>query len=234
MTKNIIIMSYNIKWDSMNDKITSKNIINNIINTIATYEPNIIGLQEAYKWTKIIKHIDLNKYGFIKNKSGKEEMITLWNVKRFKNLNAFASEFEDGRPFLILLLYDKITNKNICVINIHASHNLNTQKNIFDIINKKIKKINLDFSRVIMFGDFNRNVITDDKSNYKIYNKDKYFSLKGFDSNIKTCCSNVGYGHKFIYDHVIDSISPLNKIVVNDKWYEKKSSDHLMIIGKLK
>ena len=230
---NIIVLSYNICWSSMNDIIKQKNIISNIVKAIDIYHPDIIGLQEAHKCHKILKQIDLKKYNFIHNKSDKEDMITLWNTEKLLYLKAYFSHFEEGRPFVIILLYDILKNENVCLINLHANHNHNTQKSIFDIINSKMKKIKIKFSRIIMIGDFNRNVSHDKESNYIIYHNEKKFKFKNYDLNKNTCCSLVGYGHRFNYDHIMDTCQPISKIIVNNDWYKKISSDHLMIISKL-
>ena len=229
----ITVISYNIRWESMDNITTRKNIIQNITNAISEYKPDIIGLQEANKWQKILKHVNFKKYNVAHNTSGVESMITMWNRNRFDKIYVNASEFEEGRPFIIMYLKDKTNNNILCVINVHSSHNTNTQKHIFDIINNKLKKINIYFNRIIILGDFNRNVTIDTKSNYIIKNKNKNFKMKSFYLEKKTCCSMLGYGHKFNYDHVMDSLKPIDKIVVNDKWYNKISSDHIMIVSKL-
>jgi len=219
----------------MEDKTKRKNIISNITNAIDTYNIDILGIQEALNWEKILKHINLKKYDYIHNQSGKEEMITMWNKKKFKNIQAFTSEFETGRPFLILILKNKITNKTICLINLHAGHNANTKKFIFDIINDKIKNITCDnIDRIIMLGDFNRNIYEDmNVYDYIIINNKKKFKLKTAYSSKNTCCSSVGYGYKHNYDHILDTIKPLDKNVAENEWYIKNSSDHLMVIVEL-
>ncbi len=244
--KSIYLMSYNIRWNSMENPTLQNNIISNIINAITHYNLDIIGLQEAYKWKKILKHIDLKKYDYITNKSGKEEMVTLWNKHKFIKIKAYAAEFEDGRPLALILLKNISNNNIMCVINLHASHNINTQKHITDIINNKLKQIHINFDQITMIGDFNRNVTIDDESDYILYHNDinnnkkskseiikKYVMKRQHNISKNTCCSIHGYGYKYDYDHIINSNKTINKIIITDTWYEKISSDHLMIIGEL-
>jgi hypothetical protein len=167
-------------------------------------------------------------------------MLSLWNKKKYSIVDFYDYEFEKGRPFTIIILKNKIKNKNIALINLHSGHYINTEKTIFDIINNFIKdniklSIKKTVNRVIMSGDFNRNVYEDETSEYKIKFYDE-FQLKRFKNTKQTCCSINGYGYTNIYDHVIDSKAIVEKKILGNsvKSYKIPSSDHILIIAKLK
>jgi len=249
-SKNIIILSYNVYWKAMLSdqlKICNKNkknscnhnIISNITNTIKKYKPNILGFQEAAAYTDILKVLDSKLYDYFVNKSGLEQMLTCWLKNTFTLQYSFSYEFEDGRPFAILILKHNITEKLICVINIHSGHELNSQIHIFDIINNFIKdnidkKLETEIDRVIMFGDFNRNTFIDDTSDYVVVVRNKKFILVRHDYKDNTCCSINNSFFSKNYDFVLDSKYKVKRYLINkEKYYMIPSSDHIMIIGKL-
>lgn len=252
---NLNILSYNVSWEAMTSTaignfklcaiadqetgICKSNILLNISNNIKKYIPDFATFQEASKHTDIIKLFNSDLYDFHINTSEKETMLSLWNKKKFTLVNSYDCEFEKGRPYVILIFKNN-KNKNIALINLHAGHFVDTQQTIFDKINNFIKlniqlSVKKSITRVIMSGDFNRDVYQDDTSNYVI-KFTRNFKLYRFSSNEQTCCSTIGYGHEYVYDHIIDSKGPiLKKILGNSiKSYKAPSSDHILIIGKLK
>jgi hypothetical protein len=249
---NFNIMSYNVCWEAMTlglklcttddpkKSICKSNILSNISNNIKKYIPDFATFQEASEHNNIIELFDSKLYNNHVNISGKEIMLTLWNKKKFTLINSYDSEFNVGRPYTILIFKNNKNNKNIALINIHANHETNTEQVIFDKINKFIKSnIELDvknsITRVIMSGDFNRNVYEDNTSNY-IVKFSLEFKLCRFPNDDVTYYSFYKYGDKYIYDHIIDSKGPiLKKILGNSSQnYKVPSSDHILIIGKLK
>ena len=253
---NLIVMSYNLSWQAMTstnignfklctntgpqEGICKSNILLNITNNLKEYVPDFATFQEASEHADIIQLFNPKLYDYHTNLSEKETMLSLWNKKKFTLANSYDIEFQKGRPCVILVLKNNKTNKNIALINLHAGHLLDTQQSIFDKINNFIKSnvklsIKKSITRVIMSGDFNRDVYKDYTSNY-IIKFDKDFLLHRFFNSKQTCCTISKYGHTFIYDHVIDSKGTIDeKILGNSKQnYKIPSSDHILIIVKLK
>jgi endonuclease/exonuclease/phosphatase family metal-dependent hydrolase len=246
ITKNnnlrITVVSYNLYWEAMNGthKICKKyncidNILSNITNTIDYYKPDFICFQEASNYQKIIIP---PFYKYITNTSGNETMMTVWNSNKFNIEKNLFGEFEEGRPFCIIALYNLLNKNKILLINIHASHKKESNIEIFSYLQKSLDKLNIkNIKRIIISGDFNRNITEDIKIySYNLRIKKKLFKFKNFVNPNNTCCNILGYGMKLNYDHIIDSNhSPL--LIHNidlEKWYKKPSSDHVMILGILK
>ena len=248
------ILSYNVSWEAMTSTTTGNmklcksdglgggicktNILDNISSNLKKYKPDIACFQEASDYEDIVDLFDNSIYENFVNMSDKELMLTLWNKKKFNLVKSFYGEFEEGRPFAIIILKQK--NKNIALINLHAGHKINTQTSIFEILNNFIKtnitySIKKSITRVIMSGDFNRDVYEDENSNYTIKFIDE-FELKRSSNNKNTCCSPLGYGHKFNYDHVLDSKAAMVKKIVGNslKSYKYPASDHVLIVVNIK
>lgn len=244
------ILSYNVSWEAMTSNtsgslklctngICKTNILDNIAFNIKKYKPEFAFFQEAAEHNDIIELFDDTYDNFV-NTSGKEIMLSIWNNKKFSLIKAINGEFEEGRPFAIIIVKNNKNNKNIALINLHAGHLSNTQKTIFDIINNSIKKelsytIKKSITRVIMSGDFNRDVYEDNTSDYIIKFID-IFKLKKIQNNKHTCCSVLGYGHKFNYDHVLDSKAIIIKKILGNsvKNYKYPASDHVLIVVNVK
>jgi hypothetical protein len=239
------ILSYNVSWQAMISpeqefKSCKSNVLLNIHNNIKKYNPDFATFQEASDHNDIIKLFDSTIYNYHINTSHKETMLSLWNKKKFTLINSYDSEFEEGRPYVIFIFKINSNGKIISLINLHAGHYVDTQENIFDKINKYIK-MNIQsetkklISRVIMSGDFNRDVYHDTTSSYVVQFTRK-FKLHRFLNNEQTCCSLAGYGHKYVYDHIIDSQGPVLKknLGTSDPSYKTPSSDHILIIATIK
>jgi hypothetical protein len=254
---NLSICSYNILWEIMNYdntkrfintdkkllKIYKNNILFNIQKLIDYYNPTIYCFQEAASYNDILKLFDKN-YLYKINKSDKEFMLTIWQKTKLELISSFEGEFEKGRPFNILIFLNKIDNYKFILINIHASHDIDTNKSIIKPIQDVIDTIdNLllkDIHRIIISGDFNRDINEDINNKIKInnyyllINKQK-ITFKYNKNNNKTCCNIYGNNNDINknYDNIIDSykklklIHPLNK----ESWYKYPSSDHVMILG---
>ena len=251
---DIFICSYNLNWRIMESQKNHKfyefkmNILKNIKATQNIYEPIIYCFQEASNYQDIIKLFDSKNYDTDVGKSGYEQILTIWNKNILKKKLIINSEFCDGRPFTIIVFNDKRYKNNFMLINVHASHDHNTFKTIFQPIQNIIKAnkivynklIEFDIKRIVICGDFNRNINDDLKDDIKkilhlkIGRKKFYFNYKSNDN--KTCCSLSGYGYAKNYDHVIDSYNePIFTLPLNKKnWYETKSSDHIMILSVVK
>jgi len=268
----ITIGSYNISWEAMSsygkgnfkvcvkttdykNGICKSNILTNIINSVKLYDPDIMGFQEAAHYIDVLNLFDKNKYDYFINNSGKEDMLTIWKKNKFKCIGKYSSEFESGRPWALLIFKNKKTHELFYFINIHAAHNPDSSDSIFKIINKYIElSIDLKFknniSRVIMSGDYNRNIYIDNTSNYQIViGNNKYNLNKEYDSNVtsnatsnvninsNTCCNISGtkYGFKHNSDHTLDSKNIIFKKIIGNQqnYYLFPSSDHLLIITSL-
>lgn len=248
---NLSISSYNILWEIMNYdntkrfintdkkllKIYKNNILFNIQKLIDYYNPTIYCFQEAASYNDILKLFDKN-YLFKINKSDKEFMLTIWQNTKINLIASFKGEFEKGRPFIILIFFNKIENYKFILINIHAGHDIDTNKSIIKPIQDVIDTIDTillkDIKRVIITGDFNRDINNKIKINnyYLLINKQK-ITFKYNKNNNNTCCDIYGNNFNKNYDNIIDSykrlklIHPLNK----ESWYKYPSSDHVMIMG---
>lgn len=253
---NISIFSYNIFWKIMNAEIGSplinnmglkklmelkSNIISNISNVINYYNPYIYCFQEAESSKDIINLFNKNYYKYHLGYSEPEHILTIWRKDIMKKKLVFDGEFESGRPFSIIVFKDTRFKVYWMLINIHSGHDHNTKMSIFEPIQKiidlnKNKISKYDIKRVIIVGDFNRDISSQIKlepSGYKIKINSKEFLFNYLENNNKTCCSLKGWGYKSNYDQTIDSYSKpilihqLNK----EKWYKTESSDHLAIMA---
>jgi endonuclease/exonuclease/phosphatase family metal-dependent hydrolase len=229
----IIILTYNVNWKYIieNEKY-KKNIFYNIVNSLQIFNPDIIAIQEAESFKTFNKIIPFH-YKMILNKSGLENMITIFNTKRFKFIKSLSGQFEKGRPFCLLILNDLITFETICFINIHASHRSNTQQFIMHILNTFIKNnINTIIDRFVIIGDFNRNILTDTTTNFIFNYKNKNYAFNKCSNNHNTCSNLNNKKFLYNYDNVIDTKKiPKNYLLNDEKWYKKKSSDHLMVLS---
>jgi hypothetical protein len=260
---NISICSYNIFWKIMiNDSSLlgkkldktalfklKEALLKNIFLIKNFYSPHFYCFQEAESYINITTMFENTIYDHHINYSKPEHMLTIWKKIFFNKILVFDGEFEKGRPFSILVLEDLRFGTNFILINVHAGHNPNTFKCIFEPI-QKIFTINnnqiekYDIKRIIICGDFNRDIgkqILDndgaekDKKLNLIVGSIQY-NFKPFVSDNKTCCNLNGYGYNKNYDQLIDSfdkpilIHPLSK----ENWYRSKSSDHIGILAIVK
>lgn len=243
---NLSICSYNLMWKAMiNQNLEAKNILLNIYYVHNYYNPDIYCFQEVVNPELILNIYNKKEFNSYLGFSDPEFNLTIWNKTKLKRILVKEGEFERGRPFVIILFYDKIRQNHFLFINIHAGHNKDTKKSIFEPINNTIDKISsflekYEINRVIVVGDFNREMINELNSNLnnklsiKVLNKKYTFKID--ENKNKTCCSLVGYGHKYNYDQVIDSYKKpiITKTMNTESWYANPSSDHIMIISILK
>ena len=259
---NISICSYNVYWKIMDSdpSLLSKkidnaellklkeNLLKNIFLIKNYYDPYFYCFQESSSYNDITNIFEKSKYDYYVNYSKPEFILTIWKKKLFIKKKVFDGDFEPGRPFSIFIFEDARFNINFILINIHAGHNKNTLKSIFEPIQQTItKNINqiskFDIQRIVICGDFNRDIgkqILGDNTNTNTYNIYKYkltinaieYKFIPIITNNKTCCNLNGYGYNINCDQVIDSfdkpimIHPLSK----EKWYKSKSSDHVAIL----
>ncbi len=252
---NIAIVSYNILWQLMeksNEKSfvdyfvnldkdsMKKNMLENISKVSDYYNPQIYCFQEAASYRQILKLFDKKIFSHHVNSSEPEDMLTIWNKSRFNLIDSFDSEFESGRPFCILILQDILTKNYFALINLHAGHRKDTVISIFNpiqkLINKNVDKFN-NVNRIIMCGDFNRNINEEIIVNdYKLKIGSHSYNFFPYKKKLSsTCCDTTGNVLHRNFDHVLDSYStPLIRHELNkESWYKYPSSDHVMIMGIL-
>lgn len=255
---NISILSYNVYWKIMKNNNSplmkslkqsklnelKSNIIKNISNTLNYYNPFIYCFQEAESAQDIIKLFSKNEYSYYLGYSEPEHILTIWRKDIMKKKLIFDGEFEKGRPFTIIIFKDLRFGIYWMLINIHAGHNPFSQSSIFEPIQKiieqnklKIKKYNV--LRMVMVGDFNRDISSQIKMEPNKFN----LILNGIEFNFnylininKTCCSLKGWGYRTNCDQLIDSYSkPIITHQLNKEiWYIPESSDHLAILSIIK
>ena len=255
---NISIFSYNVFWKIIknnnsplektfgSDKLNKlkSNIISNIINVINYYNPFVYCFQESESALNIINLFPKTKYEYHLGYSNPEHILTIWRKDVLKKKLVLDGEFEPGRPFSIIIYKDKRFKNYLMLINIHAGHNADTQTSVFNPIQIAIdnnkNKIGLyNITRVVMVGDFNRDIgsqIKMDSLKYKLVINKIEFGFNYLLTNNKTCCSLSGYGYQKNYDQLIDtySIPLLTYQLNNETWYHAKSSDHLAILTIVK
>lgn len=256
---NISIFSYNVFWKIMKNENSplektigstkllelKSNIISNITNVINYYNPFIYCFQEAESTLSIIELFSNSEYEYHIGYSEPEHILTVWRKDVIKKKLVLDGEFEPGRPFSIIIFKDIRYMNYMMLINIHAPHHHNTNLSIFEPIQKIIdlnKNIILkyDIKRIVMVGDFNRDIrsqIKIEPMRYKLkINSIEYNFYPIEDTINKTCCSLKGWGYKLNYDQTIDTyLSPLLIHQLNkEPWYVSESSDHLAILSVIK
>lgn len=256
--QNISIFSYNVFWKIMTNKNSplvntlgqkkiyelKSNILTNIEYVISYYNPFVYCFQEIESENDILQKFNKNKFMYHIGCSIPEHILTIWRKDVLEKKLILDGEFEKGRPFTIIIFKDLRFDIYWMLINIHGSHNYNTEieifkpiQNLIDINKNKIKKY--DIKRLIMIGDFNRDISSQielSPSNYKIKINSVEHIFNYLKNNNKTCCSLKGWGHKYNFDQAIDTYGkPLGIFQLNkEKWYKSESSDHIPIMAIFK
>jgi endonuclease/exonuclease/phosphatase family metal-dependent hydrolase len=191
---NIKIFSWNVCWECMTNSSYGsarelgkkcinnicKNNILNIINNLINDEYDFIALQEASNLLN-----DLNKfpnYGIIHVNQNPEELITLYNTKKYI-VNAIKyGEIMDNRPYQIIFLYDNYNKKNIIFINLHNAHlrDKNYKNNIIYLETMLSNELNLGIINDNNFNNFiNIQNINQNKDISLFFDKDAYVISAG-------------------------------------------------------
>lgn len=171
--------------------ITGENVcLNNVVKQMSKYKYDFIGLQEATNYNLIYDKLQqiYPSYRYTYSKCGPEEMITIYDSDRFELDYVTVGELDlvlKGRPYQILFLTEKATNKKFIVINLHPPHSFydeNGQK----IHNKD--KIKLQFSKMLskeLPASYFNNKLTNNLDN--IQNTDNILSyINNFASEFNT------------------------------------------------
>ena len=219
------------------------NILLNIY-IINYYNPFIYCFQEAESSSDIIKLFPKSEYEYHLGYSEPEHILTIWRKDVLKKKIIFDGEFEKGRPFSIIIFKDKRFSIYWILINIHAGHDPLTYPSIFkpiqNLLNLNDTKISkYDIKRIVIVGDFNRDISSQIKIEpfiYKLFLNNIEFNFNFIETKNKTCCSLKGWGYKKNCDQLIDSYNkPLLTYQLNkENWYNPESSDHLGILSIVK
>jgi endonuclease/exonuclease/phosphatase family metal-dependent hydrolase len=255
------ILSFNVSWECMtNSHIgTAKNlgvICNNLNSNKFQCRDNLLiylkNLRETYNQFDIMclqeaSNLDNLKLDFDNNflfdihQSGKEKMITIINLIKFKLIDIIKSEFKKGRPFCIYILESKIDKNIYIIVNLHYCSDFKNDKciSITKLLTQSLQnkypnyEIKFSNSRIIVAGDFNYHLHQDmiqNKNNIlsfqPFYNLKILKTLKPFES----CCYYKNFNDKInnITDLIFDSYS-INQIKVLKP--EIPISDHLPVIS---
>lgn len=193
------ILTYNVCWECikgvnkgsakiLGEKCKNTKMINGTnlcfrnISYISSYTNfDLIGLQEAS--LKLANNI-INKLGkhykMITSKSCMEYSIIIYNSKKLKKIGKNYSGYieECGRPYIYQKFIYIQNNNEILVGNFHGPHLK------YDWVTKYINKSNTisnSKTKIIIFGDFNREL----NKKYKTNKTNKI--IKQINTNIKTC-----------------------------------------------
>ena len=214
------ILTYNVCWEcisgsnkgssiiyankcSKTKKINNKNLCYRNVANIASYKKfDIIGLQEGNLGLakNIIKKLG-NNYKIIFSKSCKEHSIIIYNSSKLKKTGKVISgQLEEcGRAFLYQKFVD-LKNNEIIVGNFHGPHLE------YDWITKYIFKLNKlvnNTSKIIIFGDFNK------EFKNKVFKlKKTRKSIKPINLDINTCSDKLNFSpiNEKRYNQKIDNI----------------------------
>jgi len=201
------------------------NILDKILNIpnldfILLQEPVLNEFQNTLLWNNL-----LDTYDYVYHKSGKEDMITLYNKYKYTISSSKLGQFEYGRPFQIITFDSVIKgNSKIIVVNLHAPH-----QELWYL--KKLHLSNLDYP-IIIAGDFN-NSITKDLEINGINFQNESTIIK----QMNTCCDHTlnGVNVDKCFDHILIN----NKVKYNKIQYPLmsgeniKHSDHLPVCAEL-
>jgi hypothetical protein len=241
---NLKILTYNLSWHNMESnpkapikECKEKNLCSsNINNLIQNQLPlDFIFLQEVSNEKVILK--DLKKdFQIIKTVADKEVQLMLVN-KKYEVESTFASEFEKGRPYLVVFLKNMI-----CLISVHMGHDEQFKRDLKKI-EKNIYKVKspkeMESYRIILGGDFNQEI----GNNIEFCGKNMITQRKKM-----TCCvysthmyknnSLLKYLKGKNIDHILDSLDEPVYITqvtpLNEKKELQPGSDHLGLYAELK
>ena len=240
---NLKIISYNVNWKHMLSKkdseikqCKSKDLCSTNINELILNELplDFIFLQEFANEKVLLKDIKKD-FHIIKTISEKEYMVICVNL-RYNIIKIINGEFEEGRPFLVVIL-----NENICLVNVHMPHNDDFKGNL-KIIEKKIKKensdINLDNFRIIIGGDFNQDIgLSLNFLNKRMYNTKKEYSCCLYSTHMYKNKNILKYKKGTNIDHILDShempVYSITLTPIDENNNLIPGSDHLALYSEL-
>lgn len=173
--QNLKVMSYNIKYDNVNDTVNNWNDRKvAMTKLLKKYHPEFIGMQEVlYRQLNYLNE-SLKDYNYIGvgRDDGKQKgefspiLYNTKNVALLKSNTFWLSKTPDKisigwdaaleRVCTYGLFEDKTSKKKIWVFNTHFDHiGTKARKKSAKLILKKIKQLNVEKFPVILMGDFN-------------------------------------------------------------------------------
>lgn len=187
--QNLKVMSYNIKYDNVNDTVNNWNDRKvAMANLLKKYHPEFIGMQEVlYRQLNYLNE-SLKDYGYIGvgRDDGKLKgefspiLYDTENITLLKSNTFWLSKTPDKisvgwdaameRVCTYGLFENKKSKKKIWVFNTHFDHiGTKARKKSAKLILKKIKQLNVEKLPVILMGDFN--LSPEEKPIHSIQNK---------------------------------------------------------------
>ena len=187
--QNFKAMSYNIKYDNINDTVNNWNDRKaEMLDLLVEYHPDFIGMQEVlvHQLKYLDKALANCKYIGVGRDDGKEKgefSPILYNTDKFKLLDS-NTFWLSNTPDKISVgwdasmerictygLFENITSKKkLWVFNTHFDHRgTKARKKSAKLILKKIKQLNLNNLPVVLMGDFN--LSPDEKPIHRIQKK---------------------------------------------------------------
>lgn len=174
-TQEVKVMTYNIKYDNVNDTVNNWNDRKTaMVDFLKEQQPAFIGMQEVL--LRQLEYLDeaLPEYQYIgvgrdDGKQKGEFSPILYNSKTYNVLQS-ATFWLSKTPDKVSVGWDaamerictyglfenKSLNKKIWVFNTHFDHiGVKARKKSVKLILKKIKQINSDKLRVVLMGDLN-------------------------------------------------------------------------------
>lgn len=175
VAQEVKVMTYNIKYDKINDTINNWNYRKNaMVLLLKKYDPAFIGMQEVLFNQLEFLDESLPNYEYIgvgrdDGKQKGEFSPILFNSKKYNLLQSntfWLSKTPDKisvgwdaameRICTYGLFEDKISRQKIWVFNTHFDHiGIKARKKSVRLIHKKIKQINAEQVPVVLMGDFN-------------------------------------------------------------------------------
>lgn len=173
--QNFKAMSYNIKYDKINDTVNNWNDRKSaMVNLLKKHQPEFIGMQEVLHRQLNYLNESLPDYKYIgvgrdDGKQKGEYSPILYNTKKYKLLKSntfWLSKTPDKisvgwdasmeRICSYGLFQNVETRKKIWIFNTHFDHiGVKARKNSAKLILKKIKQLNREKLPVVLMGDFN-------------------------------------------------------------------------------
>ncbi len=175
MGQTISVMSYNIKYDNVNDTVNNWNDRKTeMVGLLKKYQPEFIGMQEVLYRQLSYLNESLADYDYIgvgrdDGKQKGEFSPILYNTKKYKILvtgTFWLSKTPDKisvgwdaameRICTYGLFQSKTSDEKTWVFNTHFDHiGIKARKNSAKLILKKIRQLNTEKLPVILMGDFN-------------------------------------------------------------------------------
>ncbi len=248
------VMTYNIKYDNVNDSINNWNDRKlSMVQLLKKYSPSFIGMQEVlYRQLEYLdESLGAYKYLGVGRDDGKQKgefSPILFNANQYELLdsNTFwlsktPNEISVGwdaameRICTYGLFQNKKSEEKIWVFNTHFDHiGKKARKKSAELIIKKIKKINTKGFPVVLMGDFN--LMPEEKPIQLIQRKmndglaASKASLKGpkgtFNGFDLTATINRRIDYIFVKDLEVESYIHIDERLENGKHI----SDHLPVL----